>query len=90
VAGGRGGKLPSLHADLRRGRTTSEGAFLYGEIACRAHEVGRAAPVNAALWETLHAIASGAQPWDDFRGQPERLLAAVQQHRAAAAREHTR
>lgn len=90
VAGGRGGKLPSLHADLRRGRAESEGAFLYGEIACRASAAGVAAPVNTALWQTLHAIASGAQPWDAFRGQPERLLAAVQQSRAAAAKEQTR
>jgi 2-dehydropantoate 2-reductase len=89
VAGGRGGKLPSLHADLRRGRAASEGAFLYGEIACRASAAGVAAPVNTALWQTLHAIASGAQPWDAFRGQPERLIAAVQQRRAALAREHT-
>jgi 2-dehydropantoate 2-reductase len=89
VAGGRGGKLPSLHADLRRGRAASEGAFLYGEIARRASEAGVAAPVNAALWQMLHAIASGTQPWDDFRGQPERLLAAVQQSRGAAAKEYT-
>jgi hypothetical protein len=42
------------------------------------------------LWQTLHAIASGAQPWDAFRGQPERLLAAVQQSRVAAAKEQAR
>jgi 2-dehydropantoate 2-reductase len=74
VAGGRGGKLPSLHADLRRGRQASEGEYLYGAIAQAARESGLAAPVNSALWEALRGIASGEIAWDSYRRQPERLL----------------
>jgi 2-dehydropantoate 2-reductase len=74
VAGGRGGKLPSLHADLRRGRQASEGEYLYGSIAQAAQESGLTAPVNSALWEVLHGIASGEIAWDSYRRQPARLL----------------
>jgi 2-dehydropantoate 2-reductase len=77
IAGGRGGKLPSLHIDLRRGRTVSEGRVIYGAIAEAARAHGIAAPVNAALWQTLHDIASGAAGWDSFRAQPARLLEQV-------------
>jgi 2-dehydropantoate 2-reductase len=79
IAGGRGGKLPSLHADLQRGRTHSEGKYLYGAIAHAAREEGQSAPVNTALWQVLHGIASGAIDWDAFRQQPGRLLEVVRQ-----------
>jgi 2-dehydropantoate 2-reductase len=77
VAGGRGGKLPSLHADLRRGRQASEGEYLYGAVAQAARESGLAAPVNGALWHVLRGIASGEIAWDSYRRQPERLLEAA-------------
>lgn len=84
--GGRGGKLPSLHADLRRGRAASEGAHLYGAIVEAAQEDGLAAPVNAALWQTLHAVASGTRSWDSFRQQPAHLLQVVEQTTSTAQR----
>lgn len=74
IAGGRGGKLPSLHMDLRQGRRQSENDHLYGAIARTACEMGVSAPVNAALWYVLDGIVAGSLPWDYFRGQPARLL----------------
>jgi 2-dehydropantoate 2-reductase len=75
VAGGRGGKDPSLLRDLRAGRGRSEGELLYGAVAEEAARRGVPAPVNAALWRVLGGIAAGRIPWDEFRGKPERLLA---------------
>lgn len=75
VAGGRGGKDPSLLRDLRAGRSRSEGEFLYGAVAATAQAHGLAAPVNAGLWRILGGIARGELAWDTYRGQPERLLA---------------
>jgi 2-dehydropantoate 2-reductase len=78
VQRGRGGKLPSLHAELRRGRGITEGDQLYGGIAQAAHETRIAAPVNTVLAHTLRGIASGELAWDTFRQQPERLLEQVE------------
>jgi 2-dehydropantoate 2-reductase len=77
IAGGRGGKAPSLQLDLARGNKRSEGDFLYGAIAHAGAEAGVATPVNRALWETLRALINGTAAWDDYRRQPERLLEAV-------------
>ena len=77
VAGGRGAKPPSLQLDLARGNRRSEGEFLYGAIARAAASAGVPAPVNAALWATLESIASGRTGWEQFRRQPERLLAVL-------------
>jgi 2-dehydropantoate 2-reductase len=74
IAGGRGGKAPSLQRDLQQGRTQSEGEYLYGAIARRAEEIGMVAKVNSSLWYILHSIVSGAMPWDYVRGKPERLI----------------
>ncbi|WP_129630559.1 ketopantoate reductase family protein [Candidatus Oscillochloris fontis] len=78
VAGGRGGKAPSLLRDLRAGRSRSEGEFLYGAIAATAAQQGIAAPVNAGLWRVLGGIAAGMIPWEEYRGRPEKLLMAVE------------
>ncbi len=77
IAGGRGGKAPSLQRDLHQGRTRSEGATYYGAIAREAAAVGVAAPTNRALWHILDDIASGAQTWAHYRRQPRRLLEAL-------------
>jgi 2-dehydropantoate 2-reductase len=76
VAGGRGGKAPSLLRDLQAGRDRSEGEFLYGAVAAAAASCGLAAPVNAALWRILGGIARTELRWDDFRGRPAELLRA--------------
>lgn len=76
VAGGRGGKAPSLLRDLQAGRRQSEGEFLYGAVAQAAELSGVAAPVNAALWRVLGSIARGETAWDAYRNRPEALLQA--------------
>lgn len=75
IAGGRGGKAPSLQRDLHQGRTQSENDNLYGAIAHTASELDMHAPVNTALWYALNSIITGAIPWEYFKGNPERLLA---------------
>lgn len=77
VGGGRGGKPPSLLLDLQRGNHRSEGRFLYGAVAEAGERAGVPTPVNGALWRILNAIATGAEPWDAFRRNPDALVRAV-------------
>jgi 2-dehydropantoate 2-reductase len=80
IAGGRGSKLPSLMYDLQpqpRGR--SEVAWLNGAVAEHARRLGLPAPVNATLTRVLLDLVEGRASVDDWRGQPQRLLAAVAQ-----------
>ncbi len=74
IAGGRGGKPPSLLLDLTRGAPRSEGEFLYGAVARAATSVGLDAPVNRRLWDILSAITRRETPWETYRGKPERLI----------------
>jgi 2-dehydropantoate 2-reductase len=57
VAGGRGGKMPSLWLDLQARRGRSEVGFLNGAVATAAHDLGLAAPVNRALTQALEILA---------------------------------
>jgi len=77
VAGGRGGKKPSLHLDLARGHSRSEGEFLYGAIARAGEQAGVSAPVNQALWDILRGIAASTIAWESYQHKPEQLLAAI-------------
>jgi 2-dehydropantoate 2-reductase len=77
IAGGRGGKIPSLHLELARGNRRSEGDLLYGAVVRAAGRIGLAVPTNRVLHETLHDLASGVLSWDDYRHNPQRLLAEV-------------
>jgi 2-dehydropantoate 2-reductase len=77
VAGGRGGKQPSLLGDMQRGSARSEGEVLYGAVARNAATVGMATPVNTTIWQILGDISSGRQRWDTYVGQPGRLLSTV-------------
>lgn len=80
IAGGRGSKPPSLIYDLRpqpRGR--SEVAWLNGAVAAKARELGLPAPVNDTLTRVLLDLVESRASIDDWQGQPERLLAAVDQ-----------
>jgi 2-dehydropantoate 2-reductase len=74
VAGGRGGKMPSLHIDLQKGKTKSEVAVLNGAVVEAGWKTGVPTPVNAVLTETLMAIARGKLDWDEFRDRPGRLI----------------
>jgi 2-dehydropantoate 2-reductase len=80
IVGGRGTKPPSLTFDLQpapHGR--SEVAWLNGAVSTRARELGLPAPVNDTLTRVLLDLVEGRASVDDWRGQPQRLLAAVAQ-----------
>ena len=74
VARGRGGKLPSLLMDLRAGRPQTEVMALNGAVALNAVRTGMQAPANAKISSVVSAIASGQISWNDYRGQPKKLL----------------
>ncbi len=76
LGAGRGGKMPSLHEDLERGRERSEVEVLNGAVAREGRALGVPTPVNAVLADVLTAIAAGRRPRDEFRRNPNALLAA--------------
>lgn len=79
VAGGRGGKPPSLYLDLASGKGRSEASFLNGAVA--AANTGVRTPVNTTLAQTMQALCTGETAWIDWRNQPERLLRRVEEMR---------
>jgi 2-dehydropantoate 2-reductase len=81
VASGRGDKPPSLQMDLAGGRRRSEVLYLNGAVVTHAERVGMDVPVNRMLLRTLMGMVEGSISWDDFRGQPQKLVAAVQAER---------
>ena len=77
VRRGRGDKMPSFHGDLAHGRRRSEVIWLNGAVARAADAIGLVAPVNHVLALTLMDIVEGRARWEQFRGKPEMLLAAL-------------
>lgn len=75
VGGGRGGKMPSFHIDLHLGRKQSEVAYLNGAVVRFAERAGLSAPTNRLLTEVLMGLACGDRPIEEFRHQPDRLIA---------------
>ncbi|MFQ5592883.1 MAG: ketopantoate reductase family protein [Anaerolineae bacterium] len=78
IAGGRSGKMPSLHIDLARGRVDSEVTVLNGAVVDAGRNLGIPTPVNEALTDTLMRIVVGRIERDAFRGRPDRLLTVVE------------
>jgi 2-dehydropantoate 2-reductase len=78
VASGRGDKKPSLQIGLAGGRQQSEAQYLNGSVVHYAERLGVQTPVNHVLLDTLLGIAAGRIPWDEFRGQPQKLLREVE------------
>lgn len=77
VASGRGEKMPSLYLDLAGGRQRSEVFYLNGAVASYAQRLGLDARVNRTLCELLTGIATGQRYWEEFRGQPQKLIELV-------------
>ncbi len=77
IAGGRGGKPPSLALELARGARQTEAAQLYGAVAAQAAACGVAAPVNAGLARLLNAMSSGELSRASLQNQPAALIAAL-------------
>lgn len=77
VAGGRGGKMPSFHVDLSRGRERSEIGWLHGAVARHGAAAGVPTPVNAALTAILERIVAERALWGAYRRQPDKLAREV-------------
>jgi 2-dehydropantoate 2-reductase len=77
IGGGRGGKMPSFHIDLRAGRGKSEVDFLNGAVVRAGERTGIPTPVNRILTDTLIALTRGDLTLDVFAHQPEKLLALI-------------
>ena len=78
IVRGRGGKMPSLHIDLAKGKGKSEVEYLNGAVVKYAQELGLDVPANRALHAVLMGIVRGEIPWEEYRGRPEKLLAAAE------------
>jgi 2-dehydropantoate 2-reductase len=74
VAGGRGGKLPSLYIDLDQGRGRTEVDWLNGAVVREAGAAELPVPANLVLWQSLAAVAKGSEPWSRYRNHPEILV----------------
>ncbi len=75
VAGGRGAKMPSFHIDLHGGRGKSEVNYLNGAVVRAGEKLGIPTPANRLLNETLMKLTKGELKIEDYRRNPERLLA---------------
>jgi len=82
---GRGGKMPSLHIDLHRGRERSEVGWLNGAVARYGRRMRVSTPVNQALTDILTALVRHQVPLDVFAHRPDRLIEAVNAARAGRA-----
>jgi 2-dehydropantoate 2-reductase len=78
VSGGRGGKMPSFHIDLRAARKETEVEYLNGAVVRHAKPLGISTPVNRFLTETLGKLSCGGLPLDTYTHQPAKLLADYQ------------
>jgi 2-dehydropantoate 2-reductase len=80
VAGGRGGKMPSLQVALSAGKR-SEVPWLNGAVARAGLTAGVPTPVNDALARILSAISLAPETWHDWQGQPQRLASHIDRER---------
>lgn len=75
LSGGRGGKMPSLWWDLKRGKGQTEVRYLNGAVVDGGARRDVPTPVNKVLWAILEQIAAAPAEWERYRRQPERLKA---------------
>ena len=73
VAGGRGGKRPSLYWDVERGRTEID--WLNGAVAAGGIRLGLPTPANKLLTEAVHALTAAGGRQSQAGWQAESLLA---------------
>lgn len=75
LAGGRGGKMPSLWWDLKRVKGQTEARYLNGAVVDGGARRDVPTPVNKVLWAILEQIAAAPAEWERYRRQPDRLKA---------------
>ncbi len=71
---GRGGKMPSFHADLHSGKGRTEAPYLHGAVDRVGSRVGVDAPVCRFLSGTLERMATGQLALDTYAGDPQKLI----------------
>lgn len=71
VSRGRGGKRPSFHFDIGRGR--SEAPWLHGPVVQHGRQLGIPTPANELLLETLMALVEGSADPAVWRDRPSAL-----------------
>jgi 2-dehydropantoate 2-reductase len=72
IGAARGGRAPSMRADMARGQT--EVTFLNGAVAEAADRLGIRAPVNAALSTLTLQLVRNPKRRAEFSGRPDALL----------------
>jgi 2-dehydropantoate 2-reductase len=75
MAGARGGRAPTMRADLARGR--SEVAYLNGAVVRAAERLGMETPVNAALTALVEQLVLHPERRAEFRAKPEALVSFI-------------
>lgn len=80
VDDGRGDKMPSFHIDLASGRGKSEITFYNGAVAEAGEALGIPMPINRALTDILLKLTDQELDWQEFDGNPKRLLAEVKKY----------
>jgi 2-dehydropantoate 2-reductase len=74
---GRGAKMPSFHIDLYSGRGKSEVEYLHGAVVREGKKRNIPTPVNELLTNTLLALTNKEIPLEEYDGQPQKLLSAL-------------
>jgi len=69
----RGGKMPSLHIDLAKGKPNSEVSLLNGAVVKMGQALQVPTPANALLCNTLLALVANPQSCADWRKNYEKL-----------------
>lgn len=77
IAGGRGGKRPSMYYDVERGRT--EVNWLNGAVAEQAERLGLSAPANRTLTELVRELAAEPSSAAARRLSPAALLSLAEE-----------
>lgn len=77
VGGARGGKMPSLHIDLSRGKRKSEVNWLNGAVVRTGERLGVPTPVNRVLNETMHQLIENPERWATWKHNHEGLWSAA-------------
>jgi 2-dehydropantoate 2-reductase len=75
LARGRGGKSPTMRADMARGSGLTESVYLNGAVAAHGTLLSVATPVNSALHQLVSELAHCPDEWQRFHGKPQELLA---------------
>ena len=84
---GRGGKMPSFHADLAAGKGKNEVEYHNGAIAQVGKANGVSTPINQIFNDVLMKLAREEVDWREFDGKPKRLLVEVKRYQEALKRE---